>query len=66
MMSLRTEEEYLAAVKYAELEFGPDHLQTGDALVALAEFYERCGLLEAANACDERIHEILEKYLSRE
>jgi uncharacterized protein YciU (UPF0263 family) len=49
-------------VKRAELEFGPEHLQTGDALVALAKFYERCGLLDAANDCDERIHGILEKY----
>lgn len=65
-MCLRTEQDYLEAVKDAEITYGPDHIKTGNALVALAEFYERSGLLDRANACDERIHEILEKFLSGE
>ncbi len=61
MNSLKTEKDYLGAVRRAEVEFGPDHVQTGAALVELAKFYERCGLLDAANDCDERIHGILQK-----
>jgi hypothetical protein len=44
-------------------EFGPDQVQTGAALVDLAKYYERLGLLDAANDCDDRIHGILENYL---
>lgn len=61
----KTEKDYLAAVEYAELEFGPDHIETGAALVELAKFYERDGRLEAANACDDRIHSIMEDYLTK-
>jgi hypothetical protein len=59
----RTESEYKQALADAEAEYGPDSILTGDALVDLAQFYERCGLLDAANDCDERIRGILEKYL---
>jgi hypothetical protein len=59
----RTEADYKQAVADAEAEFGPDSIMTGDALVDLAQFYQRCGLLDAANDCDERIHGILERYL---
>jgi hypothetical protein len=59
----RTEADYKQAVADAEAEFGPDSIMTGDALVNLAQFYQRCGLLDAANDCDERIHGILERYL---
>ena len=62
-MCLRTEADYKQAVADAEAEFGPDHVQTGAALVDLAKYYERLGLLDAANDCDDRIHGILEKYL---
>ncbi|HEY9758823.1 MAG TPA: hypothetical protein V6C97_26885 [Oculatellaceae cyanobacterium] len=62
----KTEKDYLAAVQAAESEFGPMHVQTGAALVELAKYYERVGLLDAANDCDERIHGILEKYLSKD
>jgi hypothetical protein len=63
MCRKRTEADYKQAVAEAEAEYGPDSIMTGDALVDLARFYERCGLLDAANDCDERIHGILEKYL---
>ena len=66
MRSLKRETDYLAAVERAESEYGPDHLQTGDALVALAKFYESAGLFRSASACDERIQLILEKYLGLE
>jgi hypothetical protein len=59
----KTEADYKQALADAEAEFGPDSIMTGDALVDLARFYERCGLLNAANDCDERIHKILERYL---
>jgi hypothetical protein len=59
----RTEADYKHAVTDAEVEFGPDSILTGDALVDLARFYERSGLLDAANDCDERIRGILERYL---
>jgi hypothetical protein len=59
----RTEVDYKRAVADAEAEYGPDSILTGDALVDLARFYERCGLLDAAKDCDERIHGILERYL---
>ena len=62
-MCIRTEDYYKRAVEVAEAEFGPDSIMTGDALVDLAQFYECCGLLDAANDCDERIHGILERYL---
>ncbi|HEY9680661.1 MAG TPA: hypothetical protein V6C86_03625 [Oculatellaceae cyanobacterium] len=62
MNSTKTEKDYLAAVQSAEAKFGPDHLQTGDALVELAKFYERVGLLDAANDCYDRMNGILEKY----
>lgn len=64
MNSLKTEKDYLAAVRRAEIEFGPEHIQTGDALVQLAKFYEHCGLLQAESNCDERIHAIMEAYLN--
>ena len=62
-MCIRTEADYKRSVEVAEAEFGPESIMTGNALVDLAQFYERCGLLDAANDCDERIHWILEKYL---
>lgn len=65
-MCLRTEQDYLDAVRSAELKYGREHLQTGDALVALAKFYERAGLLDKRDVCDERIRDILEKFLSGE
>lgn len=65
-MCLRTEQDYLDAVRSAELKYGRDHLQTGDALVALAKFYERAGLIKKRDVCDARIREILEKFLGDE
>jgi hypothetical protein len=62
-MCIRTEADYKQAVANAEAEFGPDSIMTGIALIDLAQFYERCGLLEAANDCDERVHGILDRYL---
>ncbi|HEY9684275.1 MAG TPA: hypothetical protein V6C86_22035 [Oculatellaceae cyanobacterium] len=62
MSMLKTENDYLAVVRRAEIEFGPNHVQTGDALVELAKFYERVGLLDAANDCYDRMNGILERY----
>ncbi|HEY9753601.1 MAG TPA: hypothetical protein V6C97_00415 [Oculatellaceae cyanobacterium] len=62
MSTLKTENDYLAAVRRAEIEFGPNHVQTGNVLVELANFYERVGLLDAANDCYDRMNGILEKY----
>jgi hypothetical protein len=62
-MCIRTLADYKQAVADAEAQYGRGSIMTGDALVDLARFYERCGLFDAANDCDERIHKILEKYL---
>jgi len=61
---LKTESEYKRAVEIAEKEFGPNHIMVGDALVKLAEFYDRQGLRAEASYCDERIRIVLETYLS--
>jgi hypothetical protein len=63
MRILKSEDDYKQAVADAEAQYGADSILTGGALVNLAQFYEHCGLLDAADACDLRIRGILEKYL---
>jgi hypothetical protein len=62
--SLRTLSDYKWSVELAEAQHGRDSIKIGDALIDLAQFYKRAGLLDAENDCYEHMNGILEKYFN--
>lgn len=57
------EKRLKASLKIAEERFGPDHLNTGHALVQLAEFYLANNRRAESDRCHERIRRIIELWL---
>ena len=64
VISLRTLSDYKQALLKAEAEHGRYSIKLADALIDLAEFCKRAGLLDAENDCYNRMNGILERYFN--
>ena len=60
MTNLPNESTWADAVMFAEKAYGDTDIKVASALADLASFYAKHGKIDKAQACNRRIHEILE------